>query len=171
MNTNPDHPNVAEVLSSRRTDENTYMIRNTVPTEVMFPLSLEDQGAASDGSKLFSVCGTTVWQVNNARLPAAVSLTTTLLLYPPPSTDGGRDSSCHWQMHSWCCSVSGFLVPSLYRVLQCVFSDISRYIKNITFTLGGLHSVYLSPPSFDFVLISVQYTFLLKPWELTAVNI
>lgn len=60
MNTNPDHPNVAEVLSSRRTDENTYMIRNTVPTEVMFPLSLEDQGAASDGSKLFSVCGTTV---------------------------------------------------------------------------------------------------------------
>jgi len=92
-------------------------------------------------------------------------------LYPPPSTDGDRDSPCHWQMHSWCCSVSGFLVPSLYRVLQCVFSDISRYIKNITFTLGGLHSVYLSQPSFDFVLISVQYTFLLKPWELTAVNI
>lgn len=52
MKTNPEHPNVAEIWGfSRRIEENTDLIRSTVPADFMLLLSLEGQGTISRGSK------------------------------------------------------------------------------------------------------------------------
>lgn len=53
MKTNPEHPNVAEILVFReRIEENTDLIRSMLPTDFMLLFSLEGQDTVSRGSKV-----------------------------------------------------------------------------------------------------------------------
>ena len=53
MKTNPEHPNVAEILVFRgRIEENTDLIRSTLPADFMLLFSLEGQGTIPHGSKV-----------------------------------------------------------------------------------------------------------------------